>query len=101
MKNTTDSFIPALSKKLQLIIVRLSIFSGLYLSVVQSIKYIEQIIGLSPLITFGGTTMLILASVSIETIGQIQARGTSQSIAKQKKTSIASSSTEDKVGGLL
>ena len=82
------------------VVVRLSIFSGFYLSVVTSIKYIEQLIGLSPSITFGGTTIIILVSVAIQTIDQLKARDTTNKITKARTRSTIGTS-EDHMKGLL
>lgn len=82
------------------VVVRLSIFSGLYLSIVTSIKYIEQLIGLSPNITFGGTTLIILVSVAIQTLDQLKARDTTNKISRAR-SKINTSVDNDQMKGLL
>lgn len=80
------------------IVVRLSLFSAAYLSVISALQYIEQIMGLSASISFGGTSLIILVSVSIETVSQIKARDKTQKIAKARKASLVAN---DANGGLL
>ena len=82
------------------VIVRLSIFSGIYLSVITCVKYVEQLMGLSPNITFGGTTLLILVSVAVDTIEQLKARDTTNKISKARTKSVSSPSG-DAMKGLL
>lgn len=86
------------------VVTRLSIFSAIYLSVVSSIAYIEQIIGLSRAITFSGTSLIIMVSVAIETLSQLKARERSTRISRAKIKTISSSKSdkaEEKVKGLL
>ncbi len=103
-KNGT--FIPGIrpgkqtEKYLTGIILRLAIFSSVYLAVVSSMQYIEQIIGLSPGITFGGTSLIILVSVAIETTGQLKARSQSVKIAKAK-TNTLNGDGDESAKGLL
>ena len=75
------------------VIFRLSLFSAFYLCSITSLTYIEQIIGLSPQITFSGASMIILVTVAIETWSQVKARDTTAKISKAK------SSTNKKVLG--
>lgn len=56
------------------IVMRLSIFSAFYLTALASIEYIAQIAGMNPAITFGGTSLMIIVSVSIETMEQVRVR---------------------------
>ncbi len=104
-KNWT--FIPGIlpgektEKYLTGIILRLSIFSSIYLAVISSMQYIEQIIGLSKGITFGGTSLIILVSVAIETTGQLKARSQSVKIAKAKTKTLAASDGDESTKGLL
>lgn len=60
------------------IVFRLSIFSSIYLAIIASMRFIMQIVfikyGIPPAIAFGGTGLMILVSVSIETVNQIKAR---------------------------
>ena len=102
-KNGT--FIPGIKpgeqteKYLTAIIVRLAIFSAVYLSIITSIQYIEQIIGLDKSMTMGGTSIIILVTVSIETIAQLKARDQTSKISKAKQNSV--SNTSESTGGLL
>lgn len=56
------------------LVLRLSCFSAIYLSIIGSLNYIEHRMGLPNYITFGGTSVVILITSSLETIGQIKAR---------------------------
>lgn len=102
-KNGT--FIPGIKpgdeteKYLTSIIIRLSLFSAMYLSLITAVPYIEQIIGLDKTITLGGTTLIILVTVSIETINQIKARDKTIKISKARKKSVTK--TGDNTRGLL
>lgn len=99
-KNST--FIPGVKpgkdteKYLTGIIIRLSFFSAFYLSAITSVQYLEQIIGLDHSMTFGGTSLIILVTVSVETIGQLKARNKTHKIsnAKVKTTNNIGGSTE-------
>lgn len=81
------------------IILRLSFFSAIYLSAISALQYIEQIAGLSQGISFGGTSLIILVSVSIETVSQIKARDKTQKIAKARKNTL--DLNKEANGGLL
>lgn len=104
-KNGT--FIPGIrpgqetEKYLTAIIVRLGIFSGIYLSLLSSIEYIAQIIGLSKSITLGGTSLIILVTVGIETIEHLKARDTTQNITRARMRAIEGVSEGDSTKGLL
>lgn len=80
------------------IILRLSTFSAIYLSAISALQYVEQIMGLSASISFGGTSLIILVSVSIETVSQVKARDKTQKIAKARKNTVAAGGEN---GGLL
>ncbi len=67
------------------IVMRLSIFSAFYLTVLASIEYIMQISGVNPTITFGGTSLMIIVSVSIETMEQIRVRYKTSNVRKTQK----------------
>ena len=101
-KNGT--FIPGIKpgeeteKYLTGVVIRLATFSAFYLSVVTSIQYIEQIIGLDKSMTLGGTSIIILVTVSIETISQLKARYKTNDITKARKASVGN---EKATGGLL
>lgn len=81
------------------IVLRLSFFSAIYLSLISAIQYIEQIIGMSQQISFGGTTLIILVTVAIETVSQLKARDKTQKIAKARQNTV--SSMKEANGGLL
>ena len=83
------------------IIVRLAIFSSIYLSVVSALQYIEQILGLSKGITFSGTSLIILVSVAVETMGQLKARSQSVKISRAKSNSVGNKNVDDSTKGLL
>ena len=86
------------------VVTRLSIFSAIYLSVISAIPYIEQILGLSRGITISGTSLIIMVSVAVETLGQLKARERSIKISKAKLKTVYSNNSDDdenKVKGLL
>ena len=83
------------------IIVRLAIFSSIYLSVISALQYIEQIMGLSRGITFSGTSLIIMVSVAIETTSQLKARNQTIKISKAKTRSIKKTDNEESTKGLL
>lgn len=82
------------------IVIRLSIFSGIYLSIITAVKYVQEIMGLSSVIAYGGTTLIIVVTVAIETMQQLKARETTQKIT-QAKIKTVSSDGDDTTGGLL
>ena len=65
---------------LMAIILRLSVFSAFYLTLLGSAQYFFQALGANPQLIFSGTSLIILVSVSLETIQQIQARHKAQNI---------------------
>ncbi|MBZ4195583.1 preprotein translocase subunit SecY [Mycoplasma sp. 1331] len=70
------------------IVMRLSLFSSFYLVLLVSFQYLMIIILSVPTaMAFGGTGMMILASVSLETIDQFKARIKSSQLSKQKRIS--------------
>ena len=91
------------------LVLRMSIFSGFYLSAITIARYVQEIIivkmtGFSESqigqISYGGTSLLILVSVAIETLDQLKARDTTDKISKahfSSKRNIA----KDGVKGLL
>ena len=101
----SNTFIPGIKpgeeteKYLTGVIVRLSIFSAIYLSLISSTQYIEQIIGLDQSMTLGGTSLIILVTAGIETIDQLKARDKTQKIANAKEK--AKIQTGTNTGGLL
>ncbi len=88
------------------VLLRLAVFSAIFLAVISSTAYIEQILGMDRTITFNGTSLIILVSVSIETLNQIKTRGKSRKISKIQKSSHSSNNKKDtkennSAGGLL
>ncbi|WP_245598350.1 preprotein translocase subunit SecY [Mycoplasmopsis lipofaciens] len=72
------------------IVMRLSTFSGFYLVLLASWQYLMIIVlKLPAVIAFGGTGMMILVTVSLETIQQFLARKKTTKLAKQKLLSRA------------
>lgn len=88
-------------KYLTAIIVRLGIFSGIYLSALSSIEYVAQIIGLPKTITLGGTSLIILVTVGVETIEHLKARDTTQSISRARIRALEGVNEGDTTKGLL
>lgn len=73
------------------IVFRLSIFSGIYLVILASMQFAQIMTGaLQPSIAFGGTGLMILVSVALETISQLQARKKTTKLAKAKRNTISS-----------
>lgn len=64
------------------IVLRLSVFSAFYLTIIGIMQYVAQSLGANPSLVFDGTSLIILVSVSIETIQQMQARYKTQNIFK-------------------
>ncbi|CAM9142156.1 preprotein translocase subunit SecY [Mycoplasma marinum] len=101
-KNGT--FIPGIrpgdetEKYITKVLLRLAVFSAIYLAIICSSPYIEQILGMDRQITFNGLSLIILVTVSIETLNQIKTRGKSGKIAKIQKTK---NNKNDSTGGLL
>lgn len=77
-KNST--FIPGIrpgeqtEDYLMSIVLRLSLFSAFYLTILGTMQYIAIMFGAQQFLIFNGTTLIIIVSVSLETIQQIQAR---------------------------
>ncbi|VEU60669.1 preprotein translocase subunit SecY [Mycoplasmopsis bovigenitalium] len=70
------------------IVLRLCTFSAFYLVILASFQYLQIIlIHWPPVISFGGTSIMILVSVAIETIDQFKARLKSSNLSKQKQLS--------------
>ncbi|EFF41277.1 preprotein translocase, SecY subunit [Mycoplasmopsis alligatoris A21JP2] len=68
------------------VVFRLSVFSGIYLVILVSMQFVQIMTGvLDAQIAFGGTGMMILVSVSLETIGQVLARRKTTKLAKAKR----------------
>ncbi|WP_025755388.1 preprotein translocase subunit SecY [Mycoplasmopsis cricetuli] len=87
------------------IVFRLSLFSAFYLVIVASFQFIQILTGiLNPSISFGGTSLMILVSVSLETVAQLFARHKSSKLSKAKLNSIIYLNSDDeneKSKGLL
>lgn len=76
------------------VVLRLSAFSGFWLIILASIQSLQIMTGiLGPEIAFGGTGMMIIVSVSLETIQQFQARLKTNKLAKQKRLSLSAFSS--------
>nr|WP_318034183.1 hypothetical protein [Mycoplasmopsis bovis] len=70
------------------VVMRLSTFSAFYLVILVSFQYLMVItLAIPAAMSFGGTSMMILVSVSIETIDQFRARIKSSQLSKQKRLS--------------
>ncbi|VEU63794.1 preprotein translocase subunit SecY (plasmid) [Mesomycoplasma conjunctivae] len=70
------------------VVLRLCTFSGFYLVFLASFQYIMILwLQIPAIVSFGGTGMMILVSVALETIQQFMARRKSQHLAKQKRLS--------------
>lgn len=77
------------------IVFRLSIFSGFWLVILASIQSLQVITGILPAsIAFGGTGMMIIVSVALETIEQFKARLKTNKMAKQKRLSLSAFNNE-------
>ncbi|WP_029608714.1 preprotein translocase subunit SecY [Mycoplasma simbae] len=69
-------------------VLRLSTFSAFYLVLLASFQYLQILLLSWPaVISFGGTSIMILVSVALETIGQFKARLKTTKLAKQKQLS--------------
>ncbi|VEU76212.1 preprotein translocase subunit SecY [Mycoplasmopsis columboralis] len=69
------------------IVFRLSLFSAFYLVILASMQFIQILLGLPAAISFGGTSLMILVSVALETVAQLTARLKSSRLAKAKRQS--------------
>lgn len=82
------------------IVMRLSTFSAFYLVLLVSFQYLMIIfLHVPTAMAFGGTGMMILVSVSLETIDQFKARLKSSQLSKQKRISrlVSENISESKV----
>ncbi|MFV8401491.1 preprotein translocase subunit SecY [Mycoplasma sp. 2634B] len=71
------------------IVFRLSVFSSFYLLILGGMQFVEIMAGILPsVISFGGTGLMILVSVSLETVSQLQARRKTYRLAKAKRESM-------------
>ncbi|QNM93445.1 preprotein translocase subunit SecY [Mycoplasma sp. Pen4] len=86
------------------IVFRLSVFSSIYLLILGSMQFVEIMAGILPAaFSFGGTGLMILVSVSLETVSQLQARLKTNKLSKAKRESQKNieSNTVSSVEGLL
>lgn len=67
------------------VVLRLSVFSAIYLTLLGSAEHLQQMLGMPRQITFGGTSIIILVSTSLETLSQISARKKSNQLAHKKR----------------
>lgn len=67
------------------IVFRLSLFSAFYLIILASMQFVEILTGaLNPATSFGGTSLMILVSVALETVAQLQARRKTHRLSRAK-----------------
>ncbi|WP_337899399.1 preprotein translocase subunit SecY [Mesomycoplasma ovipneumoniae] len=67
------------------VILRISVFSAIYLTFLGIFQPIAIMLGLPSAITFSGTSIIILGTTALETISQIKARYGAQKVLKQTK----------------
>lgn len=67
------------------VVLRLSIFSAFYLTLLGVLQPLELIFGLPSAITFSGTSVIILATTTMETLSQVKARFDAQKVLKQQR----------------
>ncbi|MXR39452.1 preprotein translocase subunit SecY [Mycoplasma sp. MF12] len=67
------------------VVLRLSIFSAIYLTFFGILQPVEIMLGIPSAITFSGISIIILATTTLETISQIKARYDAQKVLKQSK----------------
>lgn len=90
--NKSSTFIPGILPGEQTedylfsIVLRLSVFSAIYLTILSSSQYIAIIAGAPQQLVIPATSVMIIVTVSIETIQQIEARYKALSLFKNKKT---------------
>ena len=88
--NKSSTFIPGITPGEQTedylfsVVIRLSIFSAIYLTILGSSQYIAIIAGAPESVVISGTSIMIVISVSIETIQQIVARRKALNLFKTK-----------------
>ncbi|XP_023226510.1 uncharacterized protein LOC111627172 [Centruroides sculpturatus] len=105
----SGTFIPGIrpgqetEKYLTGIVMRLSVFSGFYLSAISAVPFIEQMIGIPQPFTISGTSLIILVSVAIETLEHVRARDTTQTISRAREQVLRTidSDKDGQSGGLL
>lgn len=90
--NKTSTFIPGIIPGEQTedylfsIVLRLSIFSAIYLTILSSSQYVAIIAGAPEQLVIPATSIMIVVTVSIETVQQIEARKKALSLFKNKKS---------------
>ncbi|MBD5423023.1 MAG: preprotein translocase subunit SecY [Mycoplasma sp.] len=110
--NKSSTFIPGIRPGEQTedylfsIVIRLSIFSAIYLTILGSSQYVAIIAGSPENLVISGTSIMIVITVSIETIQQIAARRKASNLFQTKKSkknnsSINMDSTNDNKGSIL
>lgn len=85
------------------VVFRLSLFSAFYLSIIVAMQYVMIIAGVPRAVAFGGTGMMILVSVSLETWDQIKARRKTTHLSKSNRVarSVRRSKSENTKDGVL
>lgn len=90
--NKSSTFIPGIIPGEQTedylfsIVLRLSIFSAIYLTILSSSQYVAIIAGAPQQLVIPATSIMIVVTVSIETVQQIEARKKALSLFKNKKS---------------
>lgn len=77
------------------VLIRISSIAAVYLAFVASLNYLEQIGGWPYQATFGGTSTIILVTVTIETLRQFRGRKTSANLTGIKRETSSSSDVKD------
>lgn len=104
--NKVSTFIPGIRPGEQTedylisIVLRLSFFSAIYLTILGSSQYVAQALGANPNLIISGTSIMIVATVSIETLQQIEARWKIMMVHKKDKNNkqeIDDSSKENQI----
>lgn len=72
------------------VVFRLSLFSAFYLCFLAGLQYVMIMLGMPQQISFGGTSMMILVSVALETVSQVKARRKTSKMAKSNRRTKAS-----------
>ncbi|UUM24717.1 preprotein translocase subunit SecY [Mycoplasma sp. 3686d] len=69
------------------VVFRLSLVSAFYLIIIASMQFVEILLGLPASISFGGTGLMILVSVALETVLQLSARLKSARLSRLRRQS--------------
>ncbi|CAT04839.1 preprotein translocase subunit SecY [Mesomycoplasma conjunctivae] len=67
------------------VVLRLSVFSAIYLTLLGVLQPVQIMLGLPDAITFSGTSVIILATTALETLSQIKARRDAEKIIVKRK----------------